>query len=721
MSIKKHLGYLAILIATISFISCVNLDAGKVEKNTEKELEIISRLHEIADPSLPSEERADLIIAQMSLKERIRFIGGYKRFFFKGYPEHGLREVECADATMGLRGHGRVTAFPMAIAMASTWNRDLMFNTGNVVARECKAKGVDVLLGPGVNIYRIPNNGRNYEYFGEDPYLAAQLSGEYIKGIQDLGIMAVVKHFAANNSDTDRHRMNSIVDERTLHEIYFPVFKHAVQDADVKSVMTAYNPVNGVSASENAEIISVLNDTWGFKGIVMADWESVYNAYDPFVAGLDLEMPGPRFMNARNLIPLLNKGKITEDQLNNKVKRILTACLDLGIYDRPALDPDFEAFTPEHRDVAMQVAHEGIVLLKNEDNILPIADTVKKIAVVGPRAKNTPSTGFGAGMVPIPSDAKVDFYTGIKEAAGPGVEVKYTSPTSKFAKEADIVFACVGFSGWLEMESMDRDWEMPKSNLRVIKKAAKNNPNTVVLLTVGGGVETESWINDVKGVVHTYYLGEPRGTAIADILYGKVSPSGKLPFSMVKEYDDVPGTKNYLAKGKIMLRFPRLALNSKVLRQIWDCHYEEGIYMGYRHHDTNNVAPQFEFGYGLSYTTFEMDNARLSAKEISSDDTLTISVDVTNTGAMAGAEVVQLYIHDVDPAIDRPVQELKNFEKVFLEPGETKTVSMTIYKAALSYFDPELSDWKVSEGDFEARIGSSSRQIKQTLSFSCRD
>ncbi|MBN2652387.1 MAG: glycoside hydrolase family 3 C-terminal domain-containing protein [Spirochaetales bacterium] len=718
MSIKKKLGSIVISLAMISIFSCVNLDAGAVQKNSERELALIDKLHEIADPSLSPEQRADLVISKMSLEDRIRIIGGYQRFYIKGFAEYGLRDVEMADATMGLRNHGRVTAFPMAIVMASTWNRDLIFQTGNTVAKECRAKGVDVLLGPGVNIYRVPNNGRNYEYFGEDPYLAAQLSGEYIKGIQDLGIMAVVKHFVADNSDFDRHRMSSDVDERTLNEIYYPAFKNAVQNAGVKSVMTAYNPVNGVSASENTQIIGTLNNKWGFKGIVMADWESVYNAYEPFVAGLDLEMPGPRFFNAKNLIPLLEEGKITEEQLNNKVKRILSTCFSLGIYDRPAVDSNFAAHSDENRAVAMKVAHEGIILLKNKDNILPVTEKVKKIAIVGPRAKNTPSTGFGAGMVTVPEDAKVDFYTGIKAAAGEGVDVRKVGASSKFAREADVVFVCVGFSGWLEMESMDRDWEMPSSHVRTIKRAAKNNPNTVVLITAGGGVETESWINDVAGVVHTFYLGEPRGTAIADIIYGDVNPSGKLPYTMVKRYEDLPASEYYLPEGKKLFRFPRLALNgSKVLRKIWHVEYKEGIYLGYRHHDTFNVAPQFEFGFGLSYTTFDIKNAKLSATEISGDQSITVTVDVTNTGDRAGSEVVQLYVADKESSLDRPAQELKNFEKVFLEPGETKSVTMTISKDALSYFDPAVDSWVAESGEFEIRLGNSSRNISQTLTF----
>lgn len=713
---------LSVFLFLILFSSCIVLDSRSIRLATdEDEINRIILLEEIASKDLSVEERISILVGEMTLEEKISLLSGYKDFYIEPLERLGLRPLRSADATMGLRGIGRSTAMPAAIAMAATWDEKLVYDIGRVIAEECRAKGIDILLAPGVNIYRVPTNSRNFEYFGEDPYLAGVLATDYIKGIQDNGVLATVKHFAANNSEYDRHRMNSIVDERTLHEIYFPVFKMAIEKGNVLGVMMAYNPVNGISASENEYLMrDILRDTWGFKGVIMTDWISSYSTLDSIKAGLNLEMPTDTYFNEKAIKKLLTEGLIVEAEIDEMVGYILYPSFELGLYDRAPVDNSFVEFGGEHDEVALKTAIEGSVLLKNDKNLLPLkGEELKKVVIIGHNAVKTATTGGGAGNVK--AHNPVSIVDGFKNAL-PNVEIM-TSASSSQIKSADAVIVCIGFDSWHEQESHERPWRLPKSQINLVKKVAKLNPNTIVSITAGGGIETESWIGEVPAILHSFYGGQSIGTAVASLILGESNPSAKLPMTMAKYWEDFSTTApdRYIRENQISWTiFPMINLKiplfgSTVLRQIWDSEYKEGIMVGYRHFTTANVTPQFAFGHGLSYTSFEISDATLSASSINIGDSVTLTCKVTNTGDRAGAEVVQAYIRDVDSSVIRPDRELKGFKKVFLDAGESQTISIELDKDSFSFYDIEITDWVIEPGQFEVLVGNSSVDIDSTL------
>lgn len=675
-------------------------------------------------PSLNLEE----LIKEMTLEEKIDMLGGKDNLAIKGLPRLNIPDVWCTDASAGTRCYGRATAFPVPLALTATWSRDLQRKTGEAIAEECRAKGVSVLLGPGVNIYRVPTNGRNFEYMGEDPYLASELAVPYIKGVQSRGVITTIKHFACNNSDYDRHRMNSEVDRRTLEEIYFPAFKAAVQKADSKSVMCAYNPVNGVYASENRELLTdILRDEWGFKGFVISDWTCVYNSQGPVDAGLDLEMPFGKYMNAKKLLPLLKKGKITEKQIDDKIRNIMGAFFDMGIYSRPLLDDSYDPYSDEHSRISLDGAREAIVLLKNSNNILPLDPLKKqKIVVIGFNAEET--TTCGGGSCCIKSYDKVNILDGLRDICSENCDIQFirtnklkprlTKSDRKEIESADVVLLSVGFTHIEESECYDRSWELPFNQNSLIEDVAELNSNTVVILTAGGGVETESWLNKIPALLHTFYLGENAGTAISEVLFGKVNPSGKLPFTMGKKWDDFASNSYYVIDpGKISPIRILGPQGSNLLRKPWTVKYGEKLMVGYRHFDTNNIEPQFPFGYGGSYTEFNFSDIKLSSDTIGKGESIEIRVTVSNAGNFDGAEVVQLYIRDEESELPRPDKELKGFEKVFLKKGESKEVVFSINEEHLSYYNDKKNSWITEPGNFTILIGNSSRNILSELSI----
>lgn len=678
------------------------------------------------DADLPTEERVQKLIDELTIEEKIKLLGGYKAMGIHPIPRLGLPSIWCSDATPGLRSFPGGTAFPGGLTMAATWNPALIEEVAATIAEEFRATGVKVLLGPGVNIYRVPTCGRNFEYMGEDPFLAGKMASAYIRGAQSRGVATTVKHFVANNSDYDRHKTDSVVDERTLREIYLPAFKMAVEEGGTHGLMSAYNPVNGTYASENSHLlIDILREEWGYKGFVVSDWVSVYSTEGPIKNGLDLEMPSGAWINEEKVTPLLQDGVLTEKDIEAPLRRFLTAFFEAGFYDTPQIDTEAEIHTPEHIALAEKAAIDGMVLLKNQGDLLPLdPKEYKHVVVMGRTAQDTTTGGGGSSF--INTDAKIDILTGvalempeIKLEEVPYRNHRLTREEKENIANADAVILCAGFTTWEESECYDRSWELPEKQAILIRKVAELNPNTVVVLSVGGGVETESWVHEVPAVLHSLYLGETVGTAVAKVVFGKAAPGGKLPFTMAKRWKDFASTQYYVSKPDA---FDPRRLGGDIggqgnpdKRSVWQMEYEEGLEVGYRHFDSARIQPQFAFGFGLTYTSFELSDAKV--RGVPGKVVAKISVKVTNTGDRAGSEVVQLYIHDVDASVFRPDKELKGFQKVYLEPGKSETVEFSIEEKHLQFYDVDSHSWVAEPGKFDALIGTSSRDIAFNLRF----
>jgi len=693
-------------------------DSVAMHKKTVEDVDFMG----IEDSGQTVEDQVEILISAMNVEEKVRMLGGYKALGIHGIPRLGLPAIWCSDATSGLRCFPDGTAFPAGIAMAAAWNPVLIEQVGAAIGEEFRAKGVSIILGPGVNIYRVPTCGRNFEYMGEDPHLAGKTAAAYIRGAQASGVITTIKHFACNNSDYDRHKTDSVVDERTLREIYLPAFKMAVQEGRSKGLMTSYNPVNGIYASENRHLITeILRDEWGFDGFVLSDWNSLYSTNGPIKNGLDLEMPNGKWLNMDTIQPLLESGKIEEKDLDNILRRLLGTLFKFGVYDRPQIDTTAQFYCPEHLALAEQAALESIVLLKNERNLLPLTtDKVKNIVVMGRTAQDTPTGGGGSSYVLTENNVDILSAMGMYGTDFHLEHVPYRNHRLTAGEKvqitgADAVVLCVGFQHYEETECFDRTWKLSKKQDVLIRKVSALNPNTIVVLSTGGGVETESWIHDVPAVLHSFFLGETAGTAIAKIIFGKANPSGKLPFTMAKRWDDFASIANYVDNPGAF-SFVRVAYGqgNPEKRKVWKMQYNEGLNIGYRHFDNAKIKPQFAFGHGLSYTEFEFSDASAAKTE---DGITEITCTLTNTGSRTGAEVVQLYIHDVVSSLYRPEKELKGYQKVFLQVGESQQITFVIKEHDLQYFDPAENGWGAESGEFEARIGTSSRNIRAILKF----
>jgi beta-glucosidase len=712
------------------------------------------------NPATPVEDRVRDLLGRMTLEEKASMLAGSGWMESMPIERLGIPAIKMADGPMGVRawyGSSAVTnaantpkvlstSFPSGVAMAATWDTDLVEREGRAIGQEVKALGRDMILGPTVNINRVPLWGRNFEGYGEDPFLAARMGVAYIKGVQAEGVIPSVKHFAANNEEFERHRLDEKIDSRTLHEIYFPAFKAAVQEAGVWTVMSAYQKVNGKYCAENPYILrDVLQREFGFKGFVISDWGSTYSTAPTVNAGMDLEMPGgapakamltsPRSIESGNsgswlekdkVLAEINAGHIPEANLNDNVGRILRVIFESGLFDHPHPGGG-DVDTPEQRAIALQGATEGIVLLKNQGGLLPLDPAkVKSIAVIGPNAAVARTGGGGSSLVrPKSAVAPLD---GIKEKAGSGVKVTYAlgvgmegedaaqdTPDARAkalaeaveaAKNADVAVVVAG--RWFRNESEGFDvktMDLPAGQDELIQAVEKANPRTVVVLNTGDPVTMGKWIDNTPALLDMWYGGEEGGNALAAVLFGTSNPSGKLPVSLPKKFEDSPAAANYPGK---------------------DLHatYAEGIYVGYRYYDTKNVEPQFPFGFGLSYTSFEYSDLKV-ANAITHSGTISqknavINVRVRNTGSRAGAEVVQVYVHDGHSKIDRPVHELKAFKRVELQPGETKTVEFSLDPSSFSYWSPEKRDWVLEPGTFEVQVGASSRDIRVKIPVDVR-
>jgi beta-glucosidase len=699
--------------------------------------------------SLPVEQRVTDLLGRMTLEEKASMLAGSGWMESMPIERLGIPAIKMADGPLGVRawyGSSAVTnaastpkvlstSFPSGVAMAATWDVDLVQREGQAIGQEVKALGRDMILGPTVNINRVPLWGRNFEGYGEDPYLSGRLGVAYIKGVQGEGVIPSVKHFAANNEEFERHRLDEHIDERTLHEIYLPAFKAAVQEAGVWNVMSAYQKVNGTYCAENSYLLTdILNKEFGFKGFVISDWGSTYSTAPTVNAGMDLEMPGgppakamlssPRTIMSGNsgtwlegdkVLAEIKAGHISEATLDDNVSRILRVIFLSGIFDHPHTGGG-EVDTPEQRAVALKGATEGIVLLKNAGALLPLDPAkVKSIAVIGPNAAVARTGGGGSSLVrPKYAIAPLD---GIKERAGDGIKVTYAlgvgmegeDPTqdtpearAKALKEAtdaatsaDVAVVIVGRYSKLESEGFDvATMDLPAGQDELIAAVEKANRRTIVVLNTGDPVTMTKWIDTTPALLDMWYGGQEGGHALAAILFGDANPSGKLPVSLPKRFEDSPAYSHYPGE------------NLKV-------DYAEGIYVGYRYYDTKKVEPQFPFGFGLSYTAFEYTDLKLNRIELAGKNRLwDFTVNVRNTGNRAGAEVVEVYVHDGHSKMDRPIHELKAFNRVELKPGEMKTVQFSLQDSAFSYWSPEKKDWMMDPGTFEIQVGASSRDIR---------
>lgn len=798
------------------------------------------------------ERRVDSILSQMTTEEKITIIGGINDFYTRPIPRLGVPSLRMSDGPMGVHDYGLTTAYAADIALAASWDVDLAHRVGVAMGQDARARGVNFILGPGMNIYRAPMNGRNFEYFGEDPCLASRIAVNEIEGIQQQGVIATAKHFAGNNSEFARMTLSSDIDERTLREIYLPAFEASVREAKVGAVMDAYNLLNGTYMTSNAHLNNeILKKEWGFDGIAMSDWGATHDGIAAANGGLDLEMPSPSYMNQDTLLPALNDTRISMATLDDKVRRILRKSIEFGFLDRAQTDTGIPLYSQDGREAALEEARGGIVLLKNSDNLLPLdLKRLRTIAVIGPDA--FPAVISGGGSAETKPFNAVSYLEGISNRVGTKVRVLYdvdvpvlddvfensefvTAPggdsglkgeyfsnqdlqgtpalvrvdphvhfdwgegsfapgqpvdhfsvrwtgyfipkqtddyqfftsaddgvrlylederiiddwqphsqtldtamkhleaghtykvrleyfedvgsaivgfgvtradafvgikTKALAEKADAVIVCVGFDDKTEGEGFDRPFQLPGGQDELIKRISAVNKNTIVVLTAGGNADMTAWIDKVPAVFHAWYPGQEGGTALAQILFGDYSPSGKLPVSFERRWEDNSVFHNYYpAKGESRVQ------------------YSEGIFLGYRHYDRSASKPLFPFGFGLSYTTFAYSNLSVSPQTGDLNEPVSISFDVKNTGHRKAAEVSEVYVGDSHATVPRPVKELKGFAKVNLKPGESRRVTLKLDRRAFSFYDVTKTDWRAEPGAFTILVGGSSDKIELRGTF----
>jgi beta-glucosidase len=798
------------------------------------------------------ESHVNSILEKMTVEEKIEMLGGVNDFYTRPIPRLGVPALKMSDGPMGVHDYGLTTAYPAGIALAASWDVDLAHRFGAAMGEDARARGVHFILAPGMNIYRAPMNGRNFEYFGEDAFLASRMAVNEIKGMQEQRVIATAKHFAGNNSEFARMTLSSDIDERTLREIYLPAFEASVKEAKVGAVMDAYNLVNGVYMTANDHLNNeILKKEWGFDGIVVSDWGATHDGIAAANGGLDLEMPSPLFMNRETLLPALKDGRISIETIDDKVRRILRKAIEFGFFDRQQTDTGIPFYSQEGRQVALEEARGGMVLLKNAGNLLPLDETqLKTIAVIGPDAY--PAVISGGGSAETKPFNAVSYLEGISNRLGTRVRVLYdvdvpvldpvfensefvTAPggenglkgeyfdnedlkgspvlvrtdrhvhfdwgegsfapgqpvdhfairwtgyfipkksgdyqfftsaddgvrlyidderaiddwlphsqtldtcskhleggkaykirleyfdsvstaivgfgvtradsyvgnkTKELAAKADAVIVCVGFDDKTEGEGFDRRFQLPGGQDELVRQISAVNKNTIVVITAGGNVDMTQWIDKVPAVLDAWYPGQEGGTALAQILFGDYSPSGKLPVSFESRWEDNPVFHSYYpAKGESRVQ------------------YSEGVFVGYRHYDRSETKPLFPFGFGLSYTTFAYSNLSVAPASGSLDQSVIVSFEVKNTGRREGAEVAELYVGDAHASIPRPVKELKGFAKANLKPGQSKRVSINLDRRAFSFYDVGKKDWNAEPGAFDILIGGSSDKIQLRGTF----
>ena len=669
------------------------------------------------------ETQVQSLLSQLTLEEKVSLTSGRDAwstqpierlsipYIWVADGPHGLRRAPSTD-TWGYGDQAPATCFPTASALSATWDVDLLYQTGQALGEEAQALGVNVLLGPGANIKRSPLGGRSFEYFSEDPFLSGKLASAYIKGVQSQGVGTSLKHYVANSQETERMYMNSNLDDRTLNEIYLTPFEIAVKESQPWTVMACYNRVQGTYGSQSLDLLSQkLKQEWGFEGIVISDWDAVIDRVEGIKAGMHLEMPGkPGHLTNQEVITAVESGELEESRLDELVRDILTVVLKANSQTRTDTDQKLE----QHHAFARKVASQAIVLLKNDSGLLPLnRDNFKDIAIIGEFAVNPRYQGNGSSEVKPP---RVDAFLDImKNEYSEGLNIHYAqgyaltddkdfsliAEAKKTAEAADVALVFAGLPQQYESEGIDRTHiDLPPSHNRLVAELASVQKNLVVVLTNGSAVAMP-WLDDVPSVLESWLGGQAGAGAVADVIFGAVNPSGKLAETFPKRLEDTPA----------YLNFPGEAGESI---------YGERIFVGYRYYDTMQIEPLFPFGHGLSYTTFNYGDMTVSQAHISDSDTLTVSATISNTGKMAGKEVVQLYVSDPQSSLQRPLKELKGFNKISLEPGESKQVNFSLAARDFSFYDPRQSRWIAESGEFEIGIGASSADIRlnQTIRLS---
>ena len=712
------------------------------------------------DESKPIEQRIDDALSRMTLDEKIAVIHAQSKFSSPGVKRLGFPDLWTDDGPHGVRPdvlwdeweqagqtNDSCVAFPALTCLAATWNPELARLYGESLGEEALYRGKSVMLGPGVNIYRTPLGGRNFEYMGEDPWLASRMVVPYVQGLQSKGVAACVKHYALNNDEEYRHQVNVIVSDRALHEIYLPAFKAAVQEGGAWSIMGAYNLYKNQHNCHNATMLNkILKKDWGFDGVVISDWGGCHDTDEAVKNGLDLEFgtwTDGLTMGATNAydnyymaLPykkLIREGKYTTKELDEKVRRVLR------LFYRTTMKrnkPYGFLCSESHYDAALKIAQEGIVLLKNDRNLLPIdLKTTKRILVVGENAIKMMTVGGGSSSLKVQKEilpldgikarfagADVDFargYVGDTVQSYNGVTVgrslyetrsqeELKAEAVEKARQADVVIFVGGLnkSNYQDCEGHDRQsYDLPYAQNEVIEAILNVNPR-LIYVNISGNGAVLPWIQKVPAVVQAWFIGSKAGEAIASVLAGDVNPSGKLPFTWYASLDQcgAHATKSYPGTWREDYK-------------IIDEEYKEGIYVGYRYTDAKKLKPLFAFGHGLSYTTFELGKVSANTQHLTPTTQMTITVPVTNTGKVAGSETVQLYISPKDSKVARPVKELKAFQKVYLQPGETRNVTLTIGADALSYYDEATSQWRADAGKYEALIGTASDKLSTKYAF----
>ena len=652
--------------------------------------------------------RARELVRQMTLQEKIDYIGGYRDgFHIMPVERLGIPEIRMADGPQGVRNNTRSTLYACGVAAAASWNPEVAMMMGKGLGQDARARGVHILLGPAVNIYRSPLCGRNFEYMGEDPYLAGRMAASYIKGIQSQGVMATVKHFALNNQEYKRHHTSSDADERTMNEIYFPAFKAAVQEGKVGAVMTSYNLVNNVHAAENPYLIrQKLRKDWGFEGIVMSDWTSTYSTLGSVKGGLDLEMPRAFYFKYEFIKPMIDSGVISESEIDEKVQDILQTLIAFGFFDRPQEDSSIPEDNPYSREVAYRMACESAVLLKN-DGALPIKPgRNSRTVLLGPNADRIPCGGGSGRVDPLYS---ISLNAGMQQLGKkfpvrlllPSEEgsLDYDTPENVAAIEsASTVVVSVGFDIRTEREDHDRTFSLPEGQDGLIDFVLEHNDNVVVVVYSGGGVDMSKWNDRVSAIVMGWYPGQEGGLAIARMLAGEFSPSGKLPMSIEERPEDNPTYGSYYP---IKPQTKRGATNDNVT-------YTEGVFVGYRGYDRSGTAPLYPFGHGLTYTDFRYDGLRV----VPSGDGFDVIFTVENTGKYDAEGVPQVYVGAVCPSVPRPYKELKGFVKTAVGKGEKKEVTIHLDRDAFEYYDVEKHGFSLEKGRFRILVGASAGDIR---------
>lgn len=808
------------------------------------------------------EHRIDSILSKMTLEEKVAMVGGEDSFYIRAYERLGIPRIRMSDGPLGVRNYGPSSAMTAGINLAASWDPELAAKVGKEIGRDARARGVHFMLGPGVNIYRAPMNGRNFEYFGEDPFLGSRMAVGYIEGMQSEGVSATVKHFLGNNSEFDRHGSDSIIDERTMREIYLPIFEAAVKEAHVGAVMDSYNLVNGSHATQNAhDNIDILKKDWGFDGVLMSDWDSTYDGVAAANGGLDLEMPSGKFMSPETLLTAVKDGKVSVATIDDKIRRILRVEIEFGWLDRDQTDYSIPKLNPEAANVALQESLEGMVLLKNQNSFLPLSKTkTRSILVVGPDA--FPAIPVGGGSAEVKPFNSVSYLEGLSAYLSPGTKVLYSQGiptlsqmardthfmtaesggepgileedfsgenlvgapvatlTQKFvdfgppdgwypslgrssgpslpedalserwtgyftpasagpheffvsstgedggyyrlfvdgkvildnwsyalaavgtatvtleahphkvvlehhgrsrwigphlrlgiidpstavlpdvktlAAKADAVVVAIGYQPETEREGADRTFSLPPGQNPLVEAMASANKNTIVVLTSGGNADMSSWLDRVPALIEAWYPGQEGGRALAEILFGEADPSGRLPVTFERKWEDNPVHDNY---------YPQPGTNRIV--------YKEGVFVGYRGYEHDGTKPLFPFGFGLSYTKFDYTNLQIRpiAMKLPAGSNpgprFEVSFDVKNAGARSGADVAQVYVGELNPKVPRPPKELKGFSRVSLKPGESKHVSVILDSRSFDYFDTTTSEWRGDAADFTVSVGPSS-------------